>query len=201
MEEVRGQTLLANLSKLLIAILNINLIMAVTSLYSADNSCGNEAVNKGLLLVDQFYSCLINGRNVTSCNNIFLTAPYFPKNDLSKTWDYVIKNKKLFLMNDRYHKDKDFFKRSRKAVTYFNPRNLDNVSEGYLYITIVHSIHDRINSGIYKEIAFPIVKDNRTGEYRIDFRGIKVNGILVDKDNEFVRDFNIIEQLGFTPNK
>lgn len=192
--------MLANLSKLLIAILNINLILAVTSLYSADNSSGNEAVNKGYQLVEKFYSCLINDRNEAYCNNIFVTAPYFPKNDLSKTWDYAIKNKQLFLMHGKYHKDKDFFKRSRKAVTYYNPRNLANVSEGYLYITIVHSIHDRINSGIYKEIAFPIVKDNRTGEYKIDFRGIKVNGILVDKDNEFVRDFNIIEKLGFTLN-
>jgi len=131
------------------------------------------------------------------CGKIFLHYPYMSKNENDLIWKYLNKNKQLFVYKSNTVKDKEFFKWSRKSISYFNPTNLDKLSDGYLYVTVVHTFPDKFYAGIYKEIAFPIVRDEASGEFRIVFYNIKINGILIDYKNEFVRDFDIIENLGF----
>jgi hypothetical protein len=163
----------------------------------ADPDDGTKAIKAGYMLVENFYSCLTSTLKRDSCGKIFTNSPYLPKNEIDLIWEYANKNKQLFVPNSDTIKDKDFFKRSRRTISYFNPRNIERISDGYLYITVVHTLMGRFYSGIYKEIAFPIVKDEISGEYRIEFRNIKINGIIIDFDNEFERDFDIIENLGF----
>lgn len=166
--------------------------------YCSDPNDDNRKVKAGYILVENFYSCLTSDLQQVFCGKLFTNTPNEPKKELDLIWSFSNKNKQLFLRHSENIKDKDFYKRARKTVSYYNPRNLDRISDGYLYITVVHTLPDRFYSGIHKEIAFPIIKDETTGEYRIEFRNIKINGIIIDVDNEFVRDFNIIEALGFT---
>jgi len=158
---------------------------------------GIKAIKAGYKLVENFYSCLTLGTSQGFCDKVFLDDPYLSKNEVVSIWKYLSENKKLFVYKSNVIKEKDFFKWSRKTVSYFNPKNLDKISDGYLYITVVHTLPNQFYSGIYKEIAFPIVKDDTCGEYRIEFRNIKINGIIIDFDNEFTRDFDIVENLGF----
>ena len=173
------------------------LILASKIGICSDSGDGTTAIKAGYKLVENFYSCLTSDLKQDFCGKIFTSHPYLPKNEVDLIWKFSSKNKQLFIRNSGTIKDKDFFKLSKKTISYFNPRNLDKIGEGYLYITVVHTLPDRFYSGIYKEIAFPIVKDESSGGYRIEFRSIKINGIIVDIDNEFVRDFDIIENLGF----
>lgn len=177
------------------------LCLIFTSKFGVCSDCdnGTKAIKAGYILVDNFYTCLTTDLKQDFCSKIFINAPYLPKNQIDLIWNYAKNNKQLFIIKSDTTKDKDFFKKTRKTISYFNPRNLDRISDGYLYITIVHTLPDRFYSGIYKEIAFPIVKDEPSGEYKIEFRNIKINGIIIDIDNEFVRDFDIVQNLGFKP--
>lgn len=167
--------------------------------YSSNYIEDKKAVVSGYKLVENFYSCLISDKMQETCNNIFDIAPYQHEKEIKPVWDYLRKNKKLFISDSNLRKDVDFFRWARKTVSYFNPRELDKITDGQLYITVVHTLPGRNNSGIYKEIAFPIGKDEKTGEYRIVFGNIKVNGILINYENDLIRDFDIIEALGFKP--
>lgn len=154
-------------------------------------------IKAGSKLIENFYTCITSGIVSETCSNIFFLAPYRPQDESKTMWKYLLKNKKLFIPQNSNAGENDFFKRSRKTISYFNPPSLDNVTDGQLYITIVHTLSNNIYSGIYKEIAFPIIKDDKSGDYKIQFFNIKVNGIIINYDNNFVRDFDIIEALGF----
>lgn len=165
----------------------------------SDYNNDGKIVKEGYNLVETLYSCITSDILPDSCNDIFYIAPYRPKNEIKSIFAYLHKNKELFITNSDTIKDTDFFKWSRKTVSYYNPKNLDKISDGNLYITVVHTLSNHSNSGIYKEIAFPIVKEENTGDYKIQFFNIKVNGILIDYENDFIRDFDIVEALGFKP--
>ena len=47
---------------------------------------------------------------------------------------------------------------------------------------------DSVKEGVIKEVAFPIVMDERTGEFRIHFLNIRSNGVYIDPFGDFIRD-------------
>lgn len=190
-----------NFSKIFFVICFSYLMLMTKYGICAEYDDSTKVIRLGYKLVENFYSCLTSDSKQDFCSKIFTTTSYLPKNEVDMIWKYSKKNKQLFVWKTNAINEADTFKWARKTISYYNPRNLDRICDGYLYISLVHTLSDRFYSGIYKEIAFPIVKDETSGEYKIEFRNIKINGIIIDFENEFVRDFDIIENLGFNPSK
>jgi hypothetical protein len=95
-----------------------------------------------------------------------------------------------------FYRSTDFFSKSRKMISFFNPPQAKPYTYGLLYITLVSTVAGA--GGVYKEIAFPIVPDGAPGEYKIEFTGIKVNGVLLDMSGDFKRDYDLWDRLGFS---
>jgi len=189
----------------IIIILCINIFSFLITQYgycSDYNENNKKAITSGFKLVESFYSCLTFESNQDKCDKLFNSYPNSKNYDTKSIWNYIRNNKNIFVLPRENHKDAEFFKRSRKTVSFYNIRNLDNMFDdfGLLYITVSSNLSgDKFYSGIYKEIAFPVIKDELSNEYRIQLGNIKVNGIIIDFNNEFKRDFDIIEYLGFKP--
>jgi hypothetical protein len=172
------------------------ILISEAGICSEKNDTKN-AIEKGYVLVETFYSCLSSNKLTNKCKNIFDLLPHGPKDQPIKMWEYLRRNKELFFVPTHTIKDENFFNWSKKSVTFFNPKNLEDLNSGLLYITLVSTLPKRSYPGIYKEISFPIVKDMETTEYKIDFFCIKINGIIIDNGDYFIRDFDILEALGF----
>jgi hypothetical protein len=162
----------------------------------SDKTEDQKAVVAGYSLVEKFYTCVISENLSSACNDILDIKPY---NDAEgkPIWSYIRSNREIFITRSNLIKETNFFKWSRKSVTYFNPHDLNKITDGQLYITIVHTLPGRNDSGVYKEIAFPIAKEEKTGVYKIAFGNIKINGILLNYESDLVRNFNILKTLGF----
>ncbi|MCF7855313.1 MAG: hypothetical protein K9N51_10990 [Candidatus Pacebacteria bacterium] len=169
----------------------------------------DQKVQAGFALVDQFYNALLTDSSVAECPDIFASdalepAPsdHTPKTVLAERWQFLRANRSLFL-TDRYesgefYHPEDFFSKSRKMIAFFNPPKGKHYTEGFLYITLVSTVARTGADGIYKEIAFPIVPAGTPGEYKIEFLGIKINGVLLDMYGDFERDYDLWNRLGFS---
>ena len=158
-----------------------------------------DAVIAGYGLVETFYACLVSKELHDVCGDILDIEPY-KDSEMNSVWKYIKIYQGLFVSQYSKIKDEEFFKWARKSITYFNPRDIGNITDGQLYVSVVHSLPGYNDSGIYKEISFPIVKI-KNGKYKVVFGNIKVNGILLNYENELVRDFDIVEMLGFENSK
>lgn len=188
--------MLVNSKSMIIFIIIFVLSVPINGICASADS-NKSAVKEGYKLVEKFYDCVVSGVVTDTCNNIFYIATYRDANEISSLWSYIKNNKKLFMPKNLKINERDFFKISRKAVSFYNPRNVDDIFSGQLYISIVHTLSDEAYSGIHKEISFPIIKDENNGDYKIQFFNIKINGIIIDYDGNFVRNFDLIKLLGF----
>jgi hypothetical protein len=169
----------------------------------------DQNVQAGLVLVEQFYNALLTNSPVDECPDIFASdaldpdpSVQAPKDVLSERWRFLRVNRSLFLAdsfeNGKFYRPTDFFGKSRKMISFFNSPPARHYTEGLLYITLVSTVARVGADGVYKEIAFPIVPAGTPGEFRIEFLGIKVNGVLLDMSGEFERAYDLWTRLGFS---
>ena len=185
------------------------LLVGVAAFGGDDSPAMDSKVQAGLMLVEQFYNILLSDTPEDECPDIFAEplGPQRPANEwrkiVTERWRFLRMNRSLFL-TERYetgefYRPTDFYSKSRKMVSFFNPPAGKPYTEGLLYITLVSTVSRAGADGVYKGIAFPIVPAGKPGEYRIEFLGIKVNGVLLDMSGDFKRDkdYDLLKRLGF----
>lgn len=166
-----------------------------------------ETLNAAYGLVDRFYGCLFDEFDEVKCRGILddtsLTATQIQtvKTRGDERWHYLKGHWTMFITpryGSRDEKGKrEFFSKAAKSVTYFNIRDVKELTYGEMYLSLSSTTMGAGRDGIYKEVSFPIVCDQKKGEYRIRFLGIKINGILIDPYREFIsREFDLLEKLG-----
>jgi len=184
------------------------LLFLLVSFHSvnSDNSNNNQIVAHGFKLIESFYKYLLSDRlpekNTNLFHGIYSSSP--ERNLLQEEiflWKYFRDNQSLFLTDryksGKYYNEKDFYSKSKKMISYFNPPKGKPVTDGLLYITLVSTTAKSGSDGVYKEIAFPIVLDEDTNSYKIEWISIKVNGVHIDPYSSFKRNFELFKRLGF----
>lgn len=185
------------------------LLVGAVAVAAKEASAKDQKVQAGLALVEQFYNVLLTNSPVAECSDVFASdaldpAPSVqpPKEVLVERWRFLRMNRSLFLTdrfeNSEFYRPVDFFSKSRKMISFFNPPEAKPYTEGLLYITLVSTVARVGADGVYKEIAFPIVPAETPGEYKIEFIGIKVNGVLLDMSGDFERAYDLWNRLGFS---
>jgi hypothetical protein len=167
----------------------------------------NVKVNAGMRLIEEFYMSLLTNNPIEQCPAIFApdslgVAPdrQQEKMNLCRKWEFLRENKKIFLTepfeNNEFYLPQDFFRKSRKVISFTNPTQGDYTS-GHLYITLLSTVTSGCKDGVFKEISFPIAPVEGTDGYKIEFFLIKINGALLDPYGEFQRDYDLWVRLGF----
>lgn len=115
------------------------------------------------------------------------------KNEL---WNYFVQNTDLFMSEASVKKHKtpiEFYQIAGKKIS----RSLSNGD----YEVIVWSLAFPNPAGVLKEIAFPIVVEEKTSKRKIQIYNIRVNGHIIDPYGDFIRDESFLERLGLKRSK
>ena len=179
-------------------------------------------IKGGLKVVETFYEYLFSDTDIKHCPNIFLTSgaflvfgrDIFRSTETYHVWKFLRENKSLFeFAPEDIHRTHFEYARKRYSLVLSRRRDFvdgklsDPVDVAVGLEIILRQFID-FDSGIEKRIAFPIYFCNKRRDYRIDFAGIRINGIQLDwsvtrfhqrwRAKPLERDFDWIEALGFT---
>jgi len=167
-------------------------------------------IRDGLSLIDTFYKGLLSDLPSEECPPVFETGMGFQANSAEAQkeqkdyWDYIKRNRALFLWFDRsddfleIYPDSEFFNKSIKVISFYNPSDPINYISGHLEITLETGLDSY--DGALKQITFPIELDEEVKASRISFVNIKVNGLYLDyPEGNFARGTRpLCEKLGFS---
>lgn len=182
--------------------------------YSIYSQVSDENINKieiGFKLIEKFYDELLKEK--LPLESVDILEVNYPLRSINNNnfkeeiylWKYFKKNKALFL-TERYTKERlkknenSFYSKSIKVVSFYNINReklcKDLYYQGILEIKLVSTISPE---GVFKEITFPIIYDDNSKSYRIQWSSIKINGIIIDPYGELNRPINydFYNKLGF----
>lgn len=160
---------------------------------------------QGMNLIRRFYAELLSENSLEECADLFDVSPEKRDTDrelkkLTEKWKYLRKNKRLFFTEQfsksKFHSEKDFVDKARKGYWYFNPPKEESITGGWLFITLSSTL-SKEQDGVWKDIAFPIVRDEETNVIKLGFYGIRINGVLLDPEGTTKRNYNLFDRLGF----
>ncbi|HNR94701.1 MAG TPA: hypothetical protein PKM67_09125 [Kiritimatiellia bacterium] len=158
-------------------------------------------------IVQKFYEILFSTTPPPDCPDIFedsFGAQESRREEVEKMWSYIRENQNLFItdayIDSKYFTVHDYFEKAKKGIWYFNLPRGDLAHGGLLYVT-VSSLLPIESGGVWKDVAIPVQKSGKTGDVGIGFFGIRVNGLLLEYDGQYNREYNLIEALGFRPQK
>lgn len=191
-----------------LAAISLTLFTTVLAGEQSGETHTTASLKRAMGTVEEFYRVLLSESPPDKCPDIF-TSDFRSGVTTTEMWQFLRSRRELFLTErfekGPFHKPEEFVRKATKTISFFNPWDVEEVVKmkwntdkkrnpsGLLYITLVTVLSD----GIFKEIAFPLVMSESTGEYRIEFDLIKVNGVLIDAYGNYKRDFDLFDQLGF----
>jgi len=145
------------------------------------------SISNCLNLVEGFYAAL-SVASTNSAPEIFDadTLGYrkmSSEREKFERWQYACTNSGLFVSRSAVEKmltPLQFYQRAGKRLSV-------SLSQNDIVEVVVWGV-DSVKEGVIKEVAFPIVMDERTGEFRIHFLNIRSNGVYIDPFGDFIRD-------------